>query len=63
MSESVAKALRAGTDREKKREISTILLARFGSIGAFATDSDNLRCRGPVGEVCRGPGGGRGGCP
>ena len=40
LSKSVAKASRAGIGREKKRGISTILLARSGAIGAFATDSD-----------------------
>ena len=55
MSESVAKALRAGIDGEKKRGISTILFVRLGAIGAFATDSDNLRRRGPR-EGCRGVG-------
>jgi len=42
LSESVAKALRGAIGREKKRGISTILLARSGAIGAFATDLDNL---------------------
>ena len=32
---------RAGIGREKKRGISTILLRRSGSIGAFAADLDN----------------------
>ena len=44
VSESVAKAPRAGIGREKKRGIPTIPFARLGSIRAFATDSDN-RCR------------------
>ena len=44
VSESVAKASRAGIGREKKRGISTILFRCFGGIRAFATDSDN-RCR------------------
>ena len=47
VSESVAKALRAGIGGEKKRGISTILFAHPGSIRAFATDLDNLRRRGP----------------
>ena len=50
LSESVAKAPRAGIGRERKRGISTILLRRPGSIRAFATDSDNLRRREPLGE-------------
>ena len=41
LSKSVAKALRAGIGREKKRGISTILLRRSSPIGAFATDLDN----------------------
>ena len=41
VSKSVAKALRAGIGGEKKRGISTILLARSGSIGAFVADLDN----------------------
>mgnify|MGYP000990613220 CR=1 FL=1 len=40
VSKSVAKAPRAGIGREEKRGISMILLARFGAIGAFATDLD-----------------------
>ena len=47
MSESVAKAPRAGIGREKKRGISTILLARSSAIEAFATDLDNRRRQGP----------------
>ena len=47
VSESVAKALRAGIGREKKRGISTFLLARFGATRVFATDSDNRRHQGP----------------
>ena len=39
VSESVAKASRAGTGREGKRGISTILLRLPGEIRAFATDS------------------------
>ena len=46
MSKSVAKAPRVGIGREKKRGISTILLARFGAIRAFATDLDKRRRRG-----------------
>ena len=41
VSKSVAKAPRDGIGREKKRGISTILLARPGAIRAFATDLDN----------------------
>ena len=48
VSESVAKALRDGIGREKKRGISTILFRRSGTIGAFATDLDKLRPRGPL---------------
>ena len=47
MSESVAKAPRAGIGIEKKRGISTILLARSSAIEAFATDLDNRRRQGP----------------
>ena len=43
MSESVAKAPRAGVSREKKRRISTVLFRRSGTIRAFATDSDKWR--------------------
>ena len=46
VSESVAKAPRAGIDREKKRGISTILFRRSGATGAFATDLDKRRRRG-----------------
>ena len=60
MSESVAKALRAGIDGEKKRGISTILFVRLSAIGAFATDSDNLRRRG-LREKRHGSDGDRGG--
>ena len=49
VSRSAAKALRARIDGEKKRGISTFLFRRSGTIGAFATDSDNLRRRGPTG--------------
>ena len=62
MSESVAKALRAGIDGEKKRGISTILFVRLGAIGDFATDLDNLRRRGPR-EWRHGSDGDRGGRP
>ena len=48
VSESVAKAPRAGIGGEKKRGISTILLRHPGSIRAFATDSDERRRRGPL---------------
>ena len=47
VSESVAKAPRAGIGGEKKRGISTFLLRCFGAIGAFATDLDKRRRRGP----------------
>ena len=47
VSESVAKAPRAGIGREKKRGISTILFRRSGAIGAFATDLDKPRRHGP----------------
>ena len=60
MSKSVAKAPRVGIGREKKRGISTILLARSGAIGAFATDLDKRRRRGPR-EGRRGPAGDHGG--
>ena len=43
VSESVAKAPRAGISREKKRGISTVLFRRSGTIRAFATDSDKRR--------------------
>ena len=46
LSKSVAKALRAGIDREEKRGIPTILFAPPGAIGAFATDLDNGRANG-----------------
>ena len=47
MSKSVAKAPRGGIGREKKRGISTILLRLSGAMGAFATDLDKQRRRGP----------------
>ena len=62
VSESVAKAPRAGIGGEKNRGISTFLLRRSGAIRAFATDLDTRRRHGPR-EGCRGPGGGRGGRP
>ena len=46
VSKSATKALRAGIGRGGKRGISTILLARSGAIGVFATDSDKQRRRG-----------------
>ena len=46
-SKSVAKAPRDGIGHEKKRGISTFLLARSGSIRAFATDLDNCATRAP----------------
>ena len=48
VSKSVAKAPRAGIGGERKRGISTFLFRRFGAIGAFATDLDNRRRRGPL---------------
>ena len=48
VSESVAKALRAGIGGEKKRGISTIPFAHPGGIRAFATDLDKRRRRGPL---------------
>ena len=53
MSESVAKAPRAGIGGEKKRGISTFPFRSPGAIGAFATDLDNRRCRGPSEESRR----------
>ena len=47
LSKSVAKALRVGIGREKKRGISTILLRLSGAMGVFATDLDKRRRRGP----------------
>ena len=47
LSKSVAKAPRGGIVREKKRGISTILLRLSGAMGAFATDLDKRRRRGP----------------
>ena len=55
MSKSVAKALRGAIGREKKRGIPTILLARSGSIRAFATDLDNLAAADPPGRAAAGP--------
>ena len=46
VSKSATKASRGGIDGEKKRGISTILLAHSGAIGAFAADSGKCR-RGP----------------
>jgi len=51
VSESVAKVLRGEIGGEQKRGISTFLFRRFGAIGAFATDLDNRRRRGPRREV------------
>ena len=48
MSKSVAKALRGGIGGDKKRGISTFLLALSGVTGAFATDLDKRRRRGPL---------------
>ena len=66
MSKSVAKASRGGIGGGQKRGISTFLFRHSGAIRAFATDLDNLRCRGAAEgppEGRRGPGGGRGGRP
>ena len=54
LSKSVAKALCDRIDREQNRGISTILLARPGPMGAFATDLDKQRRRGPRGNVHQG---------
>ena len=53
VSESVAKAPRAGIGRGGKRGISTFLFRCSDAIGAFATDSDNPRRRGPPGGAPR----------
>ncbi len=66
MSKSVAKASRGGIGGGQKRGISTFLFRHSGAIRVFATDLDNLRCRGAAEgppEGRRGPGGGRGGRP
>ena len=62
MSKSATKTLRGGIGREKKRGISTILLRLSGAMGAFATDLDKRRRRGPR-EGRPGPDGDRGGRP
>ena len=54
LSKSVAKAFCDRIDREQNRGISTILLARPGPMGAFATDLDKQRRRGPRGNVHQG---------
>ena len=54
MSKSAAKAPHDGIGGEKKRGISTILLAGPGSIRAFATDLDKRRRRVPLGGAPRG---------
>ena len=54
VSKSAAKAPRDGIGGEKKRGISTILLAGPGSIRAFATDLDKRRRRVPLGGAPRG---------
>ena len=41
VSESATKALRVGVGGERRRGISTFLLARSGSIGVFVADLDN----------------------
>ena len=53
VTESVAKAPRAGIGRGGKRGISTFLFRCSDAIGAFATDSDNPRRRGPPGGAPR----------
>ena len=56
-SKSATKASRGGIDGEKKRGISTILLAHSGAIGAFAADLDKRRCgprEGPTGRAAAG---------
>ena len=46
VSKSATKAPRAGIGGKRRRGISTILLARSGSIRAFVADLDNPhRCR------------------
>ena len=42
LSKSVAKALRVGIGREKKRGISMFLFRRSGAIGAFAVMSQDM---------------------
>ena len=54
VSKSATKAPRAGIGREEKRGISTILLARSGSIRAFVADLDNPRRCGPPGTPGKG---------
>ena len=54
VSKSATKALRAGIGREEKRGISTFLLARSGSIGAFVADLDKRRRRVPFGRDVEG---------
>ena len=54
LSKSVAKAFCDRIGREQNRGISTILLARSGAMGAFATDSDKRRRRGSAGTLARG---------
>ena len=63
VSKSVAKAPRTGIGRGEKRGISTILLRRRDSIGAFATDLDKQRRRGPCSETSRPPPGTTGAPP
>ena len=50
MSKIVAKAPRAGIGGEERRGISTFLLVRSGSIGAFVADLDKRRRRVPFGK-------------
>ena len=63
VSKSATKAPRAGIGGKRRRGISTILLARSGSIRAFVADLDNPPGADRPGRGVRGPGGGRGGCP
>ena len=53
VSKSATKAPRAGIGHEEKRGISTILLARSGSIRAFVADLDNPRRCEPPGRAPR----------
>ena len=60
MSKSATKAFRGEIGREQKPGISAFLFVCPGSIGAFATDLDKRRRRGPR-EGRRGPAGDHGG--
>ena len=50
MSKSATKAFRGEIGREQKPGISAFLFVCPGSIGAFATDLDKRRRRGPPGR-------------